>query len=430
MAKFSSEQNDILTAEQDAQRQRDKIEAGPKRVFRRGSNDSDFQFEGGGDGSSEDEKGLLEAEQEAQRQRNIVESKPVHVFKRKKSDDTELQFEDEDEECESDEEDCKVPTRRRLSEGEKGFFDAHGYVILRGVLTDDDFEDFEDEYGKLIDSKVTALLEAGFISNTHAGLPFSKRLAAVSHDCTDEVFQKYINPFLNDLDCMHARTKAFYNFISNQRVLDVVEGIVGEEILCNPIQHVRCYLPVRNGVQMSGNIASLAPWHQDQGVTREEADASEILTCWVPLFDVAHDTGMEQDVPGGLEVLPDCFKNGLLPHVKSAYGTTIDPSIIPKDTAGTSCEMKRGDVLLMNRFTPHRGTPNRSRNVRWSLDMRFQKIGTPTGRHFWPDFIVRSASNPESVQTDEYSEWCRRWVDMLASSKGMRWHRPAGTGDF
>ena len=97
MAKFSSEQNDILTAEQDAQRQRDKIEAGPKRVFRRGSNDSDFQFEGGDDGSSEDEKGLLEAEQEAQRQRNIVESKPVHVFKRKKSDDTELQFEDEDE---------------------------------------------------------------------------------------------------------------------------------------------------------------------------------------------------------------------------------------------------------------------------------------------------------------------------------------------
>ena len=126
-----------------------------------------------------------------------------------------------------------------------------------------DFEDFEDEYGKLIDSKVTALLEAGFISNTHAGLPFSKRLAAVSHDCTDEVFQKYINPFLNDLDCMHARTKAFYNFISNQRVLDVVEGIVGEEILCNPIQHVRCYLPVRNGVQMSGNIASLAPQRQD-----------------------------------------------------------------------------------------------------------------------------------------------------------------------
>ena len=102
MANFSSEQNDIVTAEQDAQRQRDKIEAGPKHVFRRRNNDSGFQLEGGDDDSSEDEKGLLDAEQEAQRQRNIVESKPVHVFKRKKSDDdTELQFEDEDEECES-----------------------------------------------------------------------------------------------------------------------------------------------------------------------------------------------------------------------------------------------------------------------------------------------------------------------------------------
>jgi hypothetical protein len=35
------------------------------------------------------------------------------------------------------------------------------------------------------------------------------------------------------------------------------------------------------------------------------------------------------------------------------------------------------------RFTPHCSQLNVTEKVRWSLDLRFQKTGTPTGRHFW-----------------------------------------------
>ena len=82
----------------------------------------------------------------------------------------------------------------------------------------------------------------------------------------------------------------------------------------------------------------------------------------------------------------------------------------------------------MHHFTPHKtGGPNVdvSGAVRWSLDLRFQRTGTPTGRPFWPQVVVRSASDPGTEQRD-YEEWCERWKHDLASSEGERWHRVAG----
>lgn len=162
----------------------------------------------------------------------------------------------------------------------------------------------------------------------------------------------------------------------------------------------------------------MAPWHQDQGVTREEADASDIITCWIPFVDAHADNGC-------MKIIPDCQGLGLLEHVKDPeYGTTIRPDLLP-DTPQVDAEMQRGDILLMSKFTPHRSQMNVTNTVRWSLDCRFQKTGEPTGRHFWPEFVVQSRSNPELVQGD-YDEWCRRWVHDLEASKGERWHRVTG----
>ena len=67
------------------------------------------------------------------------------------------------------------------------------------------------------------------------------------------------------------------------------------------------------------------------------------------------------------QVIPDCVKHGLFEHVKGPDGTTIKPELITvrfsqkgnlnqdHETRAVNCAMKRGDLLLMNRFTPHRG---------------------------------------------------------------------------
>ena len=76
----------------------------------------------------------------------------------------------------------------------------------------------------------------------------------------------------------------------------------------------------------------------------------------------------------------------------------------------------------MHRCTPHHSTPNFTTGVRWSLDLRYQPTGVPTGRPFHPAFVVRSPTQPESVLTD-HAEWSRRWQEALANSAGIHAHR-------
>ena len=330
-----------------------------------------------------------------------------------------------------------ISSPRTLSNDELEFYHKHGYLIVKNVFNDSDFKEFEDDYAKLIDIKAKELFEQKKITDLKKDLTFQYRFAAIAEQCNDEVFHKDIIPFCRRLDCMFARTKGFMNFMFNKKLLFVVESIVGPEITVNPIQHVRAYLPARNGQHNrnlsedgSGNTSiahpALAPWHQDQGVTREEADQSEILTTWTPLFDVGIATGLA----GPLQVMPNRIKDGLLPHIRADYGTTIDTNLIKKNEVGVNCVMKRGDVLFIHRFTPHRGTLNLSNYVRWSIDLRFQKTGTPTGRHFWPEFIAKTAAADQSIIQNDYETWKKRWIHDLEHSKGERWHRVADSGDF
>jgi hypothetical protein len=83
----------------------------------------------------------------------------------------------------------------------------------------------------------------------------------------------------------------------------------------------------------------------------------------------------------------------------------------------------------MHKEIPHRSTPNRTDTVRWSIDLRYQKTGTPTGRPFHPEFVVRSRANPASVLTD-HAAWRRMWEEGLESAKaaGVSLHRWAQVG--
>ena len=281
-----------------------------------------------------------------------------------------------------------------------------GVLIAENVLDDAAFEPIEHAYDVLINQKAQELLEEGAISSVHADKPFSHRLAAIARELDDEGYDA-LRSFAGGFDIMRARVKPMFDIFFNEQLLSAVESLIGPEIALSPIQHFRPYLPARE-IQ-PGQV----PWHQDQGVTKEEADISEIITCWIPLVDVTPERGC-------LQVLPGVVPMGLLEHQREG-GTMIKPMYMP-EIEPVNCIMKRGDVLMMSAYTPHRGQPNRTNLVRWSMDLRFQKTGTPTGRPFWPEFIVQSKENPASVQ-DSFDEWCTRWVTDLRESKGTHLHR-------
>ncbi|HIL11108.1 MAG TPA: mitomycin antibiotic biosynthesis protein, partial [Candidatus Latescibacteria bacterium] len=250
------------------------------------------------------------------------------------------------------------------------------------------------------------LLAEGKISDLYADEPFDRRLISICRE-NDEIYK--------ELDIMHFRGRASFEFLVNDNLLDMVEGLVGPEITCSPIQHTRAKLPA--GITPGGADPHVAPWHQDSGVTWEEADPHFIVTVWLPLSPARPENGC-------LQIIPRAHNAGMRQHhIKQGLGTVIIDDEMPAEEQLT-LPMDKGDILLMHKQTPHRSTANNADVVRWSMDLRYQETGTPTGRPYNPDFVARSRSNPSSEFRD-YDEWCRLWVEALKEIKGkaIKGHR-------
>ena len=290
----------------------------------------------------------------------------------------------------------------RLTQEQKDTYRERGVLVVNDALTDEDTEPVITEIEDWISERADALLQDGKIANLYEDEPFDKRFAKLLAQSGE---------ITNGMDIMHYRGKAIFDFMRNENLLDVIEGIVGPEITCNPIQHVRAKPPVIDG---NASWAGGVPWHQDAGVMMEEAEGSNIVTCWLPLGDSTIEMGCLEALPGVTEDI------GYLTHQKEG-GTMIVPELMP-DTEAMMLECHRGDVILLSRFTPHRSQPNKSDRCRWSLDLRFQTTGHHTGRTAHPEFIVRSKKKPDTVLTD-HQEWCDLWVDAFENPRGVAKHR-------
>ncbi|MDP7238001.1 MAG: phytanoyl-CoA dioxygenase family protein [Candidatus Latescibacteria bacterium] len=290
-----------------------------------------------------------------------------------------------------------------LTDQQISHFEEEGYVVVKDALSDGDLDPIIEEYTEHIDTRARRLGAEGKLSRLYEEEPFGKRLASITAETT-EIYQ--------DVDIMHFRGEATFNFLRNSHLIDPIESLVGPEITCSPIQHTRAKLPnkiIYQGIEAGGEekfkqflSENVAPWHQDAQVHLEEADSTFILTVWLPLTDATLENGC-------LHIIPHIHTRD---RVYWSEGFGISEAHLPDEEGVVPLPMKKGDLLLMHKLTPHCSTLNKTGGIRWSMDLRYQKTGTPTGRAFWPDFTVRSRSNPASVLTD-YVSWQQCWIEAL-----------------
>src|SRR6202040_745899 len=86
----------------------------------------------------------------------------------------------------------------------------------------------------------------GKVTSTYAGLPFNRRFIALISEA-DQPWSQFLDISLpqNNVTAntpIHLSAPVF-NFLGTPSVLDVVEQLIGPEIYCNPIQHVRLKPP-------------------------------------------------------------------------------------------------------------------------------------------------------------------------------------------
>src|SRR5438477_3463426 len=164
-------------------------------------------------------------------------------------------------------------------------FEREGYLVIEDVFDRaGDLDPVVHEYAARLDEMAADWHARGLIDSTYADLPFSERFAHVLNDAGPEGYRPFditlSGPITEDSP-MHTGP-AVFNLITHPRVLDVVEQLIGGEILSNPIQHVRIKPPehlLNQKFRGKNTMFSATDWHQDQGSPRSRSTVLRCLLC-------------------------------------------------------------------------------------------------------------------------------------------------------
>jgi hypothetical protein len=292
-----------------------------------------------------------------------------------------------------------------LTQAQVAQFNREGYLVVEGLFDPVvDIDPVIAEYEGVLDTLARELHAQGQITSTYTDLPFGPRLIEI-YKASGKVHAQYFDFSLHGANVTEETQfwvgPAVFAMLRNERLLDAVESIIGPELYSNPVQHVRLKPPEQYTPRDAEGRLQLGktPPHQDNGVVLPEADQTEMLTVWFPLWDATIENGC-------LVVWPFSHQQGLLDHCPRFDGLQIPAQLLPGDPR--PLPMKRGDALFMHRLTMHASLPNLSGDVRWSFDLRYNPIGQPTGRGHFPGFVARSRQNPASELRDP-AEWARLW---------------------
>lgn len=283
-------------------------------------------------------------------------------------------------------------------------FTTQGYLVVEDLVDAATLDAIRDEYAELMDDLYADWLAEGRVAPPPQGAGFWDKLGVAVRGGFD-----WYQPF--DISLPHADIAedtpmhfgpAVFDLVTHGRILDLVEDLIGGEITSSPIQHVRIK-PPQDVLPPSEGRAHVAAtdWHQDLGVTNEEADETQFITVWLAVTDATIENGCLQVAPGAwTDLLPHC-PAGQVGIPKSHTPERATPTPVPA-----------GGAVIFPPRTPHASLPNKSDGFRWSFDLRYNVTGQATGRSQFPDFIARSRKAPEQALTD----W-RLWKEMWEATR-------------
>jgi cation transport ATPase len=83
-------------------------------------------------------------------------------------------------------------------------------------------------------------------------------------------------------------------------------------------------------------------------------------------------------------------------------------------------EANVGDIILLSRYLIHCSLPNKSKNFRISMDLRFNKTGQHSGRDPLPSFVVKS-KNRKNIKVNNYKQWIAMWEEAKNKCIPRKW---------
>lgn len=223
--------------------------------------------------------------------------------------------------------------------------------------------------------------------------------------------------------------QALFDTIVKPKMLAVISDLVGPEIVCSSVFHIRAKLP-------ETGIYGIVPWHRDSGFWMPHCDNSQIITCWLPLVSATPGNGC-------LNILPRAHNSGIVRHYYSNYPGHLEilEEDLPQGTESVPVPVPFGGALFFTNRTPHRSLANHSNIVRWSFDIRYQSADAPTNAGLEPedfslerdktkiacyppraDALIRTEHRPEQLISTNEEFYKIRSAYVERFDQNQKWH--------
>jgi len=193
--------------------------------------------------------------------------------------------------------------------------------------------------------------ENGFLS----GIDVLKESEALHHRDILERAEADIGP-LHYKAKVHTVMTSPYALATHPRVLDVVEALIGPDILLYDVEYI----------VKEADTPSFVSWHQDLTYWGLSDDAQ--VSLWLALSPATADSGCMRMIPGS-------HQSGMIDHVATHaednvlfQGQTVEA--VAEDQA-VMCPLRPGQASFHHGWTLHASMPNKSADRRIGLNAQF-----------------------------------------------------------
>src|SRR5688500_18614598 len=168
-----------------------------------------------------------------------------------------------------------------LPEDQIARYQEEGYLVLPHFLDKSDLRPARDAMMEKVSRIADGLFADGLIADKLEDRPFETRLAELFANLTDADFLRYGRSWRD-------RLPGYFHLMSNPKILDAVESLIGGELFANPVYNVRPKVP--------RVAAGAVPWHQDKSYW-PDANSRPVITVWIPLVDATLENGCLHIMP-------------------------------------------------------------------------------------------------------------------------------------
>ena len=298
-------------------------------------------------------------------------------------------------------------------------FEKNGFVRIRNVL------DYKLDLEPILNDMAFIMnrLVHRFVPKKDKrrvlGLSFKKKyshLVKLNIPELDQYFNIRLPQNVN-VDSDFFASQSIFNLIKNNKILEKVSQILGQEISSNPCQNSRIKQPEKaiSKKNLHDGLVGRTPWHQDAGVMNKKGQkGTELVTCWIPFTKTRIENGC-------MMAVKESHKFGLVNHDTGSKGQVeIKGKEKIDDLKTIALEANVGDIILLSRYLIHCSLPNKSKNFRISMDLRFNKTGQHSGRDPLPSFVVKSKDR-KNIKVNNYKQWIAMWEEAKNKCIPRKW---------